>query len=210
MIPADRNNFLVWSNAPPNHRCRQNPRAKTDRHSDPGRRPPDPSKSMKASLARIVQYPGPTATFHDTKNFCRRKRTRRMFSWRWLRKLRLALRVRRVIRSGHRRGQRETFWRTARLRRASRGYFATRDEYKRQVPGPHVGRFVQGFRGRPALRRPLQTRSSTSAAEKAPATSAPPRRSWQTWPRLFGLSRAGWPQEKRARNPAAHWNSGEG
>ena len=62
-------------------------------------------------------------------------------------------------------------------------FFATRDEFKRQMPGRLVG-VSKDSRGKPALapRAPARA-SSTSAARKPPATSARRRRCSRTWPR---------------------------
>jgi glycine dehydrogenase len=66
-------------------------------------------------------------------------------------------------------------------------FFATRDEFKRQMPGPHRRR-LQGFARQagvaPGAPAPA---SSTSAAKRPRATSAPRRRCWRTWLRMYAV-----------------------
>ena len=64
------------------------------------------------------------------------------------------------------------------------GFFATRDEFKRQMPGRLVG-VSKDARGRPAFRLALRPASNTSAARRPRATYAPRRRCWQSWRRIY-------------------------
>ena len=60
-------------------------------------------------------------------------------------------------------------------------YFATRDAFKRDMPGRLVGVSIDRH-GKPPTAWPCRPASSTSAARKPPATSAPPRYRWPTSP----------------------------
>ena len=71
-----------------------------------------------------------------------------------------------------------------------------------RCPGRIVG-VSKDSRGKPALRLALARASSTSAARKPPATSAPRRRCWPTWRRCTPLSRAGRLEADRPARPRA-------
>ena len=60
-------------------------------------------------------------------------------------------------------------------------YFATRDAFKRDMPGRLVGVSIDRSASRPCA-WPCRPASNISAAKRPPATSAPPRSCWPTSP----------------------------